>query len=342
MTSSGGCDVHAHTIPVGVLASSGSSGADWMPRTRESGGTMRLELAGGTMTPPVVGALVEDDLSSRVEAMDTMGIRLQVLSPWINMSASFVQDDLAAAYARNLNERIAGLCTQFPNRFHCAGTVPLQHPSQAAEELTHAVDQLGMIGVQIPAMVPADPAADWAPFWTAAEQVQCVIIIHPLALSLASEPYMLGNFVGNPAESTIAIARILFSGVLELHPSLRIVLVHGGGFLPYQLGRLEHGLRVYGSSLGARLSESLVSHARRLYYDSIVHSPAITRTLIDVVGIDRVLLGTDFPFPMGDKEPVENLDRIDGLTADDRRRVLFENYEELTRPVLGRRQRARV
>jgi aminocarboxymuconate-semialdehyde decarboxylase len=342
MTSSGGCDVHSHTIPASVLAGPGPGDAEWMPRLRESDGITRLELAGGAVTPPVVGALVEDDLSSRVEAMDKMGIRLQVLSPWVNMSASFVRDDLCLIYARNLNQRIASLGSQFPGRFHCMGTVPLQYPDQAAEELAYAVDQLGMIGVQIPAMVPPDPAEEWAAFWRAAEQLECVIIIHPLALSLASERYMLGNFVGNPAESTLAIARILFSGVMGLYPSLRIVVVHGGGFLPYQLGRLEHGLRVYGSSLGARLGESLVAHARRLYYDSLVHSPVIARTLIDVVGVEQVLLGTDFPFPMGDREPVENLDRVGALTAEDRRRVLFENYEDLTRPVLSRRQRARV
>lgn len=343
MISPAGCDIHAHTIPAGILAGPGADGAAWMPRLRESGEITRIEMADGTVTPPVAGALVEDDLSARVAAMDTMGIGRQVLSPWVNMSASFVRDNLLArAYARDLNERIVGLGSQFPERFHCAGTVPSQQPDQAAEELVYAVEQLGMIGVQIPAIVPSDPAEEWAAFWRAAEQLECVVIIHPLALCLEHEPYMLANFVGNPAESTLAIARILFSGVLERHPSLRIVVVRGGGFLPYQLGRLEHGMHVYGADFGSRVRGSVLARARRLYYDALVHSPVIARTLIDVVGVEQVLIGTDFPFPMGDRSPVENLNRVAGLTSEERRRVLFENYAELTRPVLARRPRARA
>lgn len=205
-------------------------------------------------------------------------------------------------------------------------TVPLQSPGAAAE-LVYAVEQLGMAGAEIGTDTGAGNLDDDSlePFWAAAEGLRCLVLIHPSASQRVALPYRLGNFVGNPSDTTLAAARLMFGGVLDRHPDLRICLVHGGGFLPYQLGRLERGFRVYG---GDRIKTSPVELARRLYYDTVLHSPARVRTLADIVGVNRVVLGSDYPFDMGEPDPQSS---ITGLHDHERPLVARKTAERLLR-----------
>jgi aminocarboxymuconate-semialdehyde decarboxylase len=227
------------------------------------------------------------------------------------------------------NEALAATASTAPDRFRTLATVPLQAPERAAAELAHAVAELGHVGVEIATTVDGveldDPAL--TPFWAAAADLRCLVVVHPLA-SLAGRNvrrYNLNNLVGNPAESTIAAAHLIFGGVLERHPDLLVCLVHGGGFAPYQIGRWDRGFRTNALGAAENLTRAPSEWLRAMYFDTVLHSPPALRHLIDVVGADHVLLGSDYPFQMGEPEPVAAVEAVPGLDEQDRQRVLHAN-----------------
>jgi aminocarboxymuconate-semialdehyde decarboxylase len=141
--------------------------------------------------------------------------------------------------------------------------------------------------------------------------------------------YFLGNLVGNPAESTVAVAHLIFGGVLERHPGLKICVVHGGGFVPYQLGRWDHGYRVNARGAAANLTRLPSEWAAGLYYDSVLHSPRALRALIDTFGVEQVVLGTDYPFEMGDSQAIKTVSDVPGLSDAERDLILSGTLSEL-------------
>jgi aminocarboxymuconate-semialdehyde decarboxylase len=212
-------------------------------------------------------------------------------------------------------------------------TVPLQDPRRAAEVLEHAMRDLGMAGVQIATTVDGTDLdrAGLDPFWEAAEGLGCLIVIHPCdplpGVDLSRN--FLDNMVGRPAESTIAVAHLLFSGTLERYPGLVICVVHGGGFLPYQLGRMQRGFEAVPKMAAQNISDPPSEMARRLYYDTVLHDPAPLAFLVDQMGADHVVMGTDYPFPMGDPTPVETVNDIPGLSEEQRTMILGGNVSRL-------------
>nr|WP_052477691.1 amidohydrolase family protein [Kibdelosporangium sp. MJ126-NF4]CEL13341.1 2-amino-3-carboxymuconate-6-semialdehyde decarboxylase [Kibdelosporangium sp. MJ126-NF4]CTQ99032.1 2-amino-3-carboxymuconate-6-semialdehyde decarboxylase [Kibdelosporangium sp. MJ126-NF4] len=323
---SGSIDVHAHCLPNGLIPALKAQGTAYDIEVIESGGETRIRLGSATAGPldPRLS-----DLSARVETMNRTGVERQLLSPFIGLTAYHLPDPAAAWYSRLHNETMAHTARTSPHRFTPMATVPLQSVS-AASELVYAVEQLGMTGVEISTDTGAGQLDDdrMEPFWEAAENLRAPILIHPSAAARTPLPYRLANFVGNPSDTTVAIARLMFGGVMDRHPNLRICLVHGGGFLPYQAGRLERGFRFYG---GDKIRTSPLELLRRIYHDTILHSPARVRDLVDLVGIDRVVLGTDYPFDMGDQDPRGTLAGIPGLRDRDRARIARENAERLIR-----------
>ena len=141
--------------------------------------------------------------------------------------------------------------------------------------------------------------------------------------------YFLGNLVGNPAESTVAVAHLIFGGVLERHPGLKICVVHGGGFVPYQLGRWDHGYQVNARGAAANLTRLPSEWARGLYYDSVLHSPNALRYAIDTFGVGQIVLGSDYPFEMGDSQAVQTVTDVPGLSETDRDRILSGTISDL-------------
>ncbi|MFI6504712.1 amidohydrolase family protein [Nonomuraea typhae] len=323
----GGIDVHAHCIPNALIPVLKAHGAAHDIEVVESAGETRIRL-GSLTTGPLDPRL--SDLPARIATMNRTGIERQLVSPFIGLTAYHLPDAAARWYSRAHNETMAQTTRSAPHRFTPMATVPLQSAG-AADELVYAVEQLGMAGVEVSTDAGPRDLDDVSvePFWEAAENLQALILIHPSASARVQLPYRLGNFVGNPSDTTLAIARLMFGGVLDRHPHLRICLVHGGGFLPYQAGRLEHGFRVYG---GEHIKTSPLELLRRLSYDTVLHSPGRVRTLIDLVGIDRVLLGTDYPFDMGDPDPQGTLAAIPGLRERDRLQIARKNAERLIRP----------
>jgi len=310
-------DVHAHCIPaelINLLKADGPRfGIEWVETDQASG----VVFAGKVKAGPLRSYLTDRD--RRIEAMDQAGVDVQVLASWIDMTGYALDGPSGAAYSRRLNEIMAAEAAAAPGRFLAMGTVPLQAPEAAAQELVYLVKDLGMVGVEISTTVDGTDLdrAGLDPFWAAASELSCPVLIHPYQpLAGVELRNHLDNMIGRPAESTVAIANLMLSGVFDRYPGLKIILVHGGGFLPFQLGRLEHGFRKMPNLAAQHAVKSPAEVARDLYFDTVLHSPQAVAALIALVGIDRVLLGSDYPFEMGDLDPVTSLRATPGLGDD--------------------------
>jgi aminocarboxymuconate-semialdehyde decarboxylase len=267
----------------------------------------------------------------RLAAMDEARVDVQVVAP-MPLYHPWADEDTAAAFTRQTNEGIAALAGAHPERLAGLGTVALQHPKLAVRQLEHCIKGLGLRGIQIGTMAGEreldHPAL--ADFWARTEELGALMLIHPWGCTLGERlaDYYLANTVGNPAETTVALSRIVFSGLLDRHPALDIVLVHGGGYLPFYLGRSDHAWQVRPDAHTCEHPPS--SYLRRLWFDSLVYTPAGLRSLVDAAGADRVVLGSDYPFDMGVGNPVDRLEAA-GLDLDAVRAIAGGNAAALLR-----------
>jgi len=277
------------------------------------------------------GAVAQDpfpremwDTEKRLRDMDANGVDVQVLAPTVFTFFYQHEPTLGLACAALQNEEIAAEVARHPGRFLGIGGVPLQAPELAALELERSMTKLGLRGAMIGTHVRGrnldDPAL--APFWAAAEKLGAFIFIHPHGGAGAERlgSYYLKNLVGLPFETTIAGASLVFGGVLERHPTLKICLSHGGGFLPYQAGRFRHGFEVRPEAK-VNLEASPETSIARLYYDTILHAKPTLEFLIATAGADHVLLGSDYPFDMGNLDCVARVEAL-AIPAADRDLIL--------------------
>ncbi len=325
-------DIHAHGLPQSVLDSLEASGEEWGATLKAVGSNRVIEFASGERTAPIREDMV--DLDARLRRMDAAHVTGQVVAPWIDLTAYHLDARRGAGFSRLVNEKLAGMVSSVPDRLLGLATVPLQDPELAAVELHHAVVELGMVGVQIGTTVAGrdlhDPGLDV--FWKTAEQLRCIVLVHPHQFGLAGRsesPYFMGNLIGNPSESTVAIGSLLFGGVLERFSELTIVSVHGGGFVPWQAGRWEHAYDVMPELVGGRLAKPPSEYLSRIYFDTVLHDPRSIEHLISWAGADRVVLGSDYPFPMGDSDPVATVESVSGLDAPTREAIVRGNLDSL-------------
>lgn len=328
-------DVHAHCIPQDLVDLLRADGARFGMRIEDGERGPTAVLDGGGRIGPFRDVL--GDVEARIEAMDGTGVDIQLLSSWIDLTAYRMDPAMGAAYSRRFNQILAEEASRHPSRFLALGTVPLQSPERAAEELHFAVEELGMVGVEIATTV-GDTDLDTAgldPFWSAAAELRCLVLLHPCdplsGVDLSRN--FLDNMVGRPAESSIAVGHILFSGVLERHPELVLCVVHGGGFVPYQLGRMQRGYDAVPHMTAKSISTPPEELARRLYYDTVLHDPTALAFLVERMGADHVVMGTDYPFEMGDTTPVDTVRSIPGLSDADRELILGGNVARLLEEV---------
>ncbi len=247
------------------------------------------------------------DPQVRLAAMDAAGIDVQLVSP-MPIHHYWAEPDLASRYAEAVNAGILAHCSAAPGRLIGLGTAPLQHPGLAAEVLRRAVGD-GLRGVEVATYVAGLELADSSlePFWSAAADLDAVVFVHPWGCTLGerlSTAY-LSNIVGNPVETAVALSRLIFSGLLDRYPGLKILAAHGGGYLPGYLGRGDHAWQVRPDS--RTCAEPPSAYIRRLWFDALVYTPEGLRTLTAAAGADRVLLGTDYPFDMGITDPLARL-----------------------------------
>ena len=250
------------------------------------------------------------DMAVRLADMDAAGIDMQVIMPPPPQCTYTIGLELAAKAARIVNEGMAAFVAQRPDRFTALGTVPMQDGAAAAEELEYAMTRLGLKGVQVLTNVAGNELSDpaYAPFWAKAEQLGAVVLIHPNGFTEAKRMtrFYFNNVVGNPLETTMALHYLIFDGVLERHPALKLIAVHGGGYLAAYSGRIDHAWGARSDARGG-LPKPPTTYLKRVFFDSVVFTPHQLRALIDVFGTGHILMGTDYPYDMADSDPIGHL-----------------------------------
>lgn len=326
-------DVHAHLLLPELHAEVERRAPDEVAAAadleRRRNGVESLQASGA-----MIGARIPKltDVGARLAAMDEQGVDRQWVSVSPNHFYPWANEGLSGWIAGETNRLIAQHVAQAPDRLVGLGVVPLQHPSHLVEYLDDAVLGRGLAGVEISSFAGDVELSDerLEPFWARVEELGCVVFLHPFGCSLDErlDRFYLSNTVGQPTENAVALSHLIFSGVLDRHPDLKIIAAHGGGYLPFAIGRSDHAWRV---RLEARRCEHAPStYLRKLWFDTVVHDPVALRHLVEVAGGRRVLMGSDFPFDMGLDDPVTAI-RSAGLPDDLTRLILGENAEGLLR-----------
>jgi aminocarboxymuconate-semialdehyde decarboxylase len=301
-------DVHTHVLTEETMGIIRKECPSLAPRlTRIDADFAVLEIGGTAYRPFPRGGW---DIERRLADMAAAEVDVQILSASPQSYLYGEEPKVTAACAAIQNDQIARLAAAFPDRFLGIATLPMQAPELAAAELRRAVNSLGLRGAMIGSNVEGrnldDPAFE--PVWAAACELDVVLLIHPVNVGAADRlrSYYLNNLIGNPLDTTIAAACLVFGGVLMRHPGLKILLVHGGGFVPYQAGRWVHGWQVRPEPK-LHLQQSPEPWIDRFYYDTILHSTGSLEFLVDAAGPARVLLGSDYPYDMGTGECVRQV-----------------------------------
>jgi predicted TIM-barrel fold metal-dependent hydrolase len=266
----------------------------------------------------MIGALIPQmvDPALRLAAMDAAGIDIQTVSA-TPAPRHWMDAELAQRYTRAANEEVAAHCAADPDRLRPVVSVPLHLPEVALTELAYAVENLGAVGVQISTSAGTGRELDHdslEPFWAWVEEHELPVLIHPWGCSLGARldiGYMF-NHVGNPTETSVALSRLIFGGVLDRHPGLRIWAAHGGGWLPSYSGRADHAWE--GRPDARTCARKPSSYLRDIFVDALVYTPGALRFLVDEQGAGHVTIGTDYPFDMGVTDPLDRL-RAAGLDA---------------------------
>jgi len=246
----------------------------------------------------------------RLADLDAMGIDLQLVMCPPPQCYYTVPLNIAVKAARIINDGVAAYVAARPDRFVALGTVPMPDGNEAARELERCMTQLGFKGVQILTNVAGQELSDpaFALFWKKAEELGAVVLIHPNGFTEARRfsRFYFNNIIGNPLETTIALHYLVFDGVLERHPDLKIIAVHGGGFLGGYPGRIDHAWGARGDARGD-LPKPPSTYLKKIYVDTVVFTPEQLTALVATFGIDHVLMGTDYPYDMAEYEPLQHL-----------------------------------
>jgi aminocarboxymuconate-semialdehyde decarboxylase len=312
-------DVHAHVIVPEIIGDEA-----WQPRVRHDSGSQLVEL-GGKQIRAAVQEFV--DIDGILAAQDDAGVDRVLLSPWVPLLYYDADPEESLRRARIQNDALAQLVG---DRVAALGALPLQDPELAARELPELMRSLR--GVEVAASVRGVFLGDdrFEPFWEAAEEAGALVFVHPTTRgfdSPAFQEYYLWNTVGNPLETAVTAAHMVMAGVMERHPELRVLLAHGGGVLLAVRGRLRHA-HSFQPQARSRLRESPEESMRRFYFDTLTHDESLLRALIDFAGPDHVLLGSDYPFDMGDARHVDTV-RALGLPPDAEAAILAGNAERM-------------
>ncbi len=323
-------DIHAHYYPEGYLR-----------LLAEQGERFGVRLSHGDPKGPVIEVVsfrtgplraAFSDLDLRRKEMDRQGVRVHALSLTLPM-VYWADGELGLRLARIVNDAMAEAHTAFPDRFVGLATLPMQDPKLALEEFERAVKLPGIRGIYLGTNIRGRPLSerDFWPLYERMEALSLPLFLHPLNVigtdRLAA--YYLANLLGNPFDTAVAAAHLIFSGVLDRFKRLQVCLPHAGGAFPYVVGRLDRGWKIRSECrhLGRRPS----AYLRRFTYDTVSHSAEALRYLVGLVGADRVMLGSDYCFDMGYERPVQVVTRLPRLGRSDKARILGGNARRLLR-----------
>ena len=313
-------DTHAHVVVpevVDLVQDEFDPARD--PFLRYGGAsTAYNERLAGELTPMLTNP------TRRLERMDRQGVLCQAVSIAPPQYHYWAGPEPGARIALVQNDAIAELVDLYPDRLIGLGTLPMQAPTEAVAELERVTTQHGFRGV---AINPSAEGVDYddpvyEPFWARIEDLEVLVVLHPNGFSDGARltRYYLINVVGNPLETTVAVSRLILSGVLERHPRLKILAVHGGGYLPFYMDRMDHAYEAR-TDVSGLIPEKPSTYLKSLYFDSVVFGRGLA-DLIDLVGPEHVLMGTDYPFDMGEPDPVGRIHSVPGLSGDDRGKIL--------------------
>jgi aminocarboxymuconate-semialdehyde decarboxylase len=310
-------DIHTHVLTEEMIGLIRKEAPKVAPRmTAIDADNFILEIAGTPYRPFPRGGF---DIEHRFADMDAAEVDVQVLSATPQTYLYNEEAALAQTCSIIQNDQIAKLAAAHPNRFLGIATLPMQAPELAAAELRRAVRTLGLRGAMIGSNIMGRNLdhPELEPLWAAAAELDALLLIHPVNVGAADRlrSYYLNNLIGNPLDTTIAAACLVFGGVLERHPKLKVCLVHGGGFVPYQAGRWAHGWHVRPEPK-VNLKQSPEPWIERFYYDTILHSTENLAFLIGSAGPKRVMLGSDYPYDMGTGECVRQVRALSIPEAD--------------------------
>ena len=277
-------------------------------------------------------AAMLSDIGVRLKHMDRMGIDIQAVSPAPNQTYYWTDAGMGQELARAVNEGIAQVVAGHPDRFVGLGTVPLQDPGLAVTELEFAMKTLGLKGVEINPNVNGKEltASGLNKFFAKAEQLGAVIFMHPIGYTDGGRlmDHYFNNVIGNPLETTVATAHLIFEGVMERHPKLKIVLPHAGGYLAHYWARMDHAWKARPDCrtiLKKKPSKSL----EKFYFDTIAFDPGMLQHLIERFGADHVLLGTDYPYDMGVEDPLGFISKVSSLSSKEKQDICGGNAARL-------------
>ncbi len=266
------------------------------PETRALGAQQNRDRASRLANPEV-----------RMAELDAMGIDIQVVMPSPGQCYHQLAPEIATQAARLVNEGMAEFAAYSPSRLVPFGTVPLQAADAGVAELEHCAATLGFKGVQVLTNVGGTDLSDprFAAFWAAAERLGLLVVIHPAGYT---QPERFGRFyfdnvIGNPLDTTVALHHLIMDGVLARHPALKLMAAHGGGFLPAYSGRIDHAWGARSDAHGV-LPEPPTTYLKRVFLDSVVFTPHQLAYLVQVFGAEKILMGTDYPFDMGEYDPI--------------------------------------
>ncbi len=322
-------DVHAHMVALGGPETEGKF-KDIMPRLSHDATGRTVITARGKPSYLLPEVLYKPE--SRLPEMDNNKVDMQVLSMMTPFARYDLDPELGLGYSKIQNEAIAKVVRAHPDRFVGLATVPLQDPMEAPNELERAMKELGMKGVEIATDVNGKNL-DWGelwPFYARAEKLGAFILVHPGVPPGAAQmkDYALFNLIGYPFVTSLAAASLIFGGVLKDFPRLKLCFAHGGGFLPYQRGRLEHGYRVK-PECRQKIARPPSEYIRLLYFDTVTHDLSALGYLVETAGIDHVLMGSDFPFDVNDPDPVDTVCRLESISSEERMKIRGGNAARL-------------
>jgi len=270
-------------------------------------------------------------VETRLRDMDKMGMDVQAISPSPFHFMYWLEPELARKMSRTVNEHLASIVHSYPDRFVALGHVPLQAPDAAAEELEYCVKRLGFRGCEIGTnIVGAEVSRGRDRFWKTAQELDVVVFMHPNGFTQGDRltDHYFTNVIGNPLDTTVALGHLVFDGVLERFPKLKLVAAHGGGYIAHYPARMDH---VWGARVDARtvLKKTPRQSLARVYFDTIVFDRAQLRHLVNLWGAGHVLVGTDYPYDMGMYDPRGFVDGCAFLGGADRARIKGLNAARL-------------
>ncbi len=325
-------DIHAHYVSPDLISEARANGAAYGVSIdmAENGRPQLTFPHNGAVLRPFLSELC--DLEGRLSYLDGMGVDMQVVSAWTDMSGDDLEPEQGAKWARLQNDTLAADTKASGGRFEAMGTLPMQTVAGALGELDYIVRHLGMRSIEMGTNINGRDLdhQEFRPLWRRLAELDVLVLLHPpfkpVGLDRAGD-YFLNNLISYPVDTTIAAARLIFSGIMSDLPDLKICLAHGGGFLPYQIGRLDRGFAAHPACKA--ITKPPLDFLRSFYFDTLTHNTAALDYLCATVGIDRLVYGSDYPFEMLDESGPSRVRAMKGMSGAGLDAILGSNSRAL-------------